>query len=264
MKTSVLYHGDNLKVLEALPAESIDLIYADPPFGTGQHRQDYDDRWFIAGEYGEWLALRLKLCGIILKPTGSIYVHCDWRMAAKIRLLLDKLFIFQNEIVWYHPGGGLSKRRFARKHDTILFYTKSDDYIFNPDAVRQPYSPGTLARLKTRLTNRRAGRDYGAVTLNPKGKHPDDVWQIPALAEASKERTGYATQKPLALLERIVKASSNPGDVVLDPFCGSGTTLVAADRLGRRWLGIDNSRQAIKTMVDRLRRLGIRYEQIDS
>lgn len=271
MKTNILYLGDNLKVLAALPAGSIDLVYADPPFGTGQHRKDYDDRWLAADAYEDWLAPRLELCHVVLRNTGSIYVHCDWRMSHRIRLLLDNLFVFQNEIVWYHPGGGLSKRRFARKHDIILFYTKTGDYTFNPDAVRQPYSEKSLAHvsktsvgLKTQSHNRRGGRDYGPVYLNPAGKHPDDVWHIPALAEASKERTGYATQKPLALLELIVKASSNPGDVVLDPFCGSGTTLIAADRLGRRWVGIDDSRQAIETTADRLRRLDIRYEEMCS
>lgn len=252
MKINVLYFGDNLKVLAALPAGSVDLIYADPPFGTGRYMKNYDDRWFAAGAYESWLAPRLELCSAVLKPTGSIYAHCDWRMVHSIRSILGGLFVFQNEIIWYHPGGGLSKRRFARKHDTILFYTKSNDYTFNPDAVRQPYSASTIARLKTKLTNRRAGRDYGDVTLNPKGKHPDDVWQIPALPEASKERTGYATQKPLALLERIVKASSNPGDIVLDPFCGSGTTLAAADKLGRRWIGIDSSPMALSVASQRL------------
>ena len=142
---------------------------------------------------------------------------------------------FRNEIIWSYGLGGSSPKRYSRKHDVILFYTKSDRYTFN-----KPQTPAKSQKLK--------GRMKGAT----------DVWDIPSLNNMAKERTGFPTQKPLALYGRIIEASTDPGGLVLDPFCGSGTTLVAAERLGRRWIGIDANSMAIDTARERLRAEGMR------
>jgi site-specific DNA-methyltransferase (adenine-specific) len=178
----------------------------------------------------------------VLKPTGSVYLHCDVRMSAYLRLMLDALFgraQFRNEIAWAYRTGGAGRRAFARKHDAILFYTSSDDYTFHPQTER--------VRYRTRFFGAQQDADgyYADVLVR-------DVWDIPAVINVSAERTGYPTQKPLVLLERIVAASSNPGDVVLDPFCGSGTALLAAQRLGRSWIGMDASEEAVKLSKQRL------------
>ncbi len=178
----------------------------------------------------------------MLKPAGSLYLHGDPKMGAYLRLMLDALMgreHFRNEIVWAYRTGGAGKRHFARKHDVILFYTASDAYTFHPQKERVRY-----------------GKRFFDAQRDEQGYYTDvlmrDVWEIPAVINVSSERTGYPTQKPLALLERIVAASSNAGDVVLDPFCGSGTTLLAAQRLGRRWLGIDVNEDAVRLAKKRL------------
>jgi site-specific DNA-methyltransferase (adenine-specific) len=178
----------------------------------------------------------------VLKPTGSLYLHCDAKMSAYLRLMLDALFgrdNFRNEIIWAYRTGGTSKKHFSRKHDVILFYTASAEYTFHPRRERVRYRK----------------RFFGA-QQDEHGFYTDvllrDVWDIPAVINVSSERTGYPTQKPLALLERIVAASSNAGDLVLDPFCGSGTTLVAAQKLGRGWIGIDVSEEAAQVTRARL------------
>jgi site-specific DNA-methyltransferase (adenine-specific) len=184
----------------------------------------------------------------VLKPTGSLYLHCDVRMSAYLRLMLDALFgraNFRNEIAWAYRTGGAGKRRFARKHDAILFYTASDDYIFHPQRERVRY------RKRFFSAQQDEHGFYADVLLR-------DVWEIPAVINVSSERTGYPTQKPSTLLERIVAASSNEGDLVLDPYCGSGTTLVAAQKLGRRWIGIDASEEAVKAARKRLKRITLR------
>ncbi len=152
---------------------------------------------------------------------------------------------FQNEFIWYYSGGGASKKRWARKHDVLLFYSKSNKWTFNADDVRVPY----------RWTDGQRRADGSERDLE-QGKLPDDVWEHHGLMPWARENLGYATQKPLALLERIVKASSNPGDLVLDPFCGCATTLHAAHNLERRWIGVDISVYAIKKVsVSRFREM---------
>jgi len=160
----------------------------------------------------------------VLKDSGSLYLHCDPTASHYLKLILDRIFgtrNFRNEIVWSYRTGGASRRHFARKHDTIFFYTKSDNYLFNPQKERIYYEKPFFSPAKDA-----EGRYYADVFTR-------DCWEIRAVINVSKERLGYATQKPLALLERIIKASSNEGDIVLDPFCGCGTALVAAHKLNR-------------------------------
>ena len=195
--------------------------------------------------YLSMMAPRLVELRRVLKPTGSIYLHCDPTASHYLKMLMDAVFgagQFQNEFIWYYSGGGASKRRWARKHDVILFYSKGREWTFNADEVRVPY--------KWTDGQRRADgseRDLEA------GKLPDDVWEHHSLMPWAGEQLGYQTQKPEALLERIIKASSNEGDTVLDPFCGCGTTIAVAERLKRRWVGIDITQAGIVVIKKRLR-----------
>ncbi len=204
----------------------------------------------------------------VLKPTGSIYLHCDPTASHYLKVLMDQIFIpknFLNEVVWYYRGAGISPKYFGKRHDILLFYAKDrNKYFFNPDEVRDPYAEATIERFKHHIGNVRGKSDYGVQTLNPKGKHPDDVWSIQPIAPSAKERLGYPTQKPVELLEKIIKASSKKGDIILDPFCGCGTTLVAAQKLGRKWVGIDITHLAVGLMRKRLKDLfaGVQIEVI--
>lgn len=191
----------------------------------------------------------------MLKPTGSIYLHCDPTASHYLKLLMDAVFgatQFQNEVIWYYRGGGVSKARWGRRHDVLLYYTKGDSWTFNADAVRVPYSAESAARLRYKAKSFRGSKVYDAYEPNPLGKHPDDVWELQPVMPSAKERLGYPTQKPLRLLERVIAASSNAGDVVLDPFCGCGTTIDAAQALGRRWIGIDITHLSIGLIKHRL------------
>ena len=194
-----------------------------------------------------YMTIRLIEIKRILKETGSIYLHCDPTFSHYLKVIMDRIFgveNFRNEIVWCYRGAGYPKKDFGKRHDIIYRYSKSDNYIFNIDNVREEYAEATKERFKHYIGNKRGGLDFGEQALNPKGKHPDDWWQIQPIAPSSKERVGYPTQKPLALLERIINASSNEGDVVLDPFCGCATTSIAAETLGRKWIGIDWNKQS--------------------
>ena len=191
----------------------------------------------------------------VLKPTGSIYLHCDPTASHYLKLLMDATFThknFRNEIIWAYRGGGVPKTDFARKHDVIFRYSKTSNVTFNIDAVRVPYSEDSEDRLQYRARSFRPGGIYSNYEQNPKGKHPEDWWTLQPIMPSSKERLGYPTQKPEALLERIIQASSNKGDVVLDPFCGCGTAVAVAERLNRRWIGIDVTHLAISLMKSRL------------
>ncbi len=218
--------------------------------------------------YLTYMAERLIECHRLLKPTGSIYLHCDPTASHYLKALMDRIFgadNFRNEIVWAYTGPGRPRKHYPRKHDIILFYATSPETTLNQDAVRIPYSAETMARrgrregersiisasVKTqkRRTAEQAQARFGA------RKVPEDWWRDISILTNQAERLGYPTQKPQALLERIINASSNPGDLVLDPFCGCGTTVAAADSLGRRWIGIDISSHAVGLM---LRRLGDR------
>jgi len=271
---NIFYHGDCLFVLRHdIAPESIDLIYLDPPFFTGKIQKGKwrpeamevsfeDSKRFWAEKADtmrekapEWLKHiavkrpdfasylyymmeRLEVCHKVLKKTGSIYLHCDWRASHYLKMVMDELFGYDNcinEIVWSYKTGGVGKRWFAKKHDTLLFYAKSNKYTFNPQkdkssvpTLPEPHTPSgkRLGILKDE------GGKYRYVVAR-------DVWEIGALFRNKPECVGYPTQKPEALLERIIKASSNEGDLVLDPFCGCGTTAIVASKLNRQFIGID-------------------------
>jgi DNA modification methylase len=267
LETNVLYCDDNQKRLSEFPAGCIDLIYLDPPFfsnrsyeviwGDEAEVRSFEDRWDGGiNHYIGWMRERMIEIHRVLKDTGSVYLHCDWHASHYLKVMMDQIFAageFQNEIIWYYRGAGVSPRRWGRRHDTLLFYTKGrKSWTFNADPVRGEYAEATKERFKHYIGNVRKGGDFGEQALNPKGKHPDDVWEISIVAPSAKARLGYPTQKPEELLERIVLASSNPGDIVLDPFAGCGTTQVVAERLDRQWIGIDISPTAVNLMRRRL------------
>jgi site-specific DNA-methyltransferase (adenine-specific) len=269
---SSLILGDNLGCMSALLPElegRIDLIYADPPFFTNRrynarvgrgedsrHPQEwklaegYPDHWEDIDAYLDMLYPRLYLMHRLLSPTGSLYLHLDWHANGYARLLLDEIFgpeRLLNEIAWVYHGPSPIRSAFNRKHDIILVYTRGKEYTFNVDDVRQPYDQNTL---KTFASSPKAG--FGKVPDLERGKVPEDWWYFPVVARLHQERTGYPTQKPEALLERIIRASSNPGDLVADFFCGSGTTPQVAARLGRLFIAADVSLRAIHTTRSRL------------
>ncbi|MFC2053854.1 DNA-methyltransferase [Chloroflexota bacterium] len=264
--------GDNLPVMSALLPDcegKIDLIYADPPFFTNRqysarigrgedsrHPQDwhltegYTDDWPGLDVYLDMLYPRLQMMYRLLASDGTIYLHLDWHANSYARVLLDEIFgsdQLLNEIIWTYHGPSPIRSAFNRKHDTILVYTKGKGYTFNADAVRQPYNPNTV---KTFASSPKAG--FGKVPDLERGKVPEDWWYFPVIARLHNERTGYPTQKPEALLERIILASSNPGDLVADLFCGSGTTAVVAERLGRHYIVSDVNWLAVHTTRKRL------------
>ena len=205
--------------------------------------------------YLTYMVQRLIEIKRILKSTGSVYLHCDNTMSHYLKLLMDCVFgyeNFRNEIVWCYRGGGYPKKDFGRRHDTIFRFSKTKDYLFYVDNVRVPYSEETQNRLKYNAKSFRKNATYDNYKANPLGKHPEDWWIMQPIMPSSRERVGYPTQKPLALLERIIQASSNEGDIVLDPFCGCATTCVASEKLGRQWIGIDVSKKAYELVKMRL------------
>jgi len=267
-----LVMGDNLAVMSALLLDyegKIDLIYADPPFYTNrryaarigqgedsrkpeqwQLAEGYLDAWDSIESYLNMLYPRLYLIHRLLSPNGTLYLHLDWHADAYARLLLDEIFganQLLNEIIWVYHGPSPIRKAFNRKHDTILVYTKGKDYTFNADAVRTPYDETTV---KTFASSNKAG--FGKVPDLARGKVPEDWWYFPVVARLHSERTGYPTQKPEALLERVILASSNPGDLVADFFCGAGTTTVVAERLERHFIASDVSWRAVHTARARL------------
>ena len=267
--------GDNLEELPKLPKESVDLIYIDPPFfsnkqyevvwGDEAEIRSFEDRWEGGIEnYILWMKPRVQALWDVLKPTGTLYLHCDWHANAHLRILLDEIFgkdNFRNEIVWCYRGAGYPKNDFGRRHDTIFRYSKTEDYIFNLDDVREEYAEATKERFKHYIGNIRKGKDFGIQQLNPLGKQPDDWWQIQPIAPSARDRLGYPTQKPEPLLEKIIKASSNKGDIVLDAFCGCGTALAVSQKLFRNWIGIDISPTAVKTVQIRIDKLGVKKDK---
>lgn len=209
----------------------------------------------------------------VLKRTGSMYLHCDPTVSHYLKVICDQIFgarYFQNEIVWCYEIGGRGKKRWARKHDVILFYSKSDRFKFYWDRVSMPRKPGTHMRMGVdddgreyqEKTDAKSGKVYRYYL--DEGAIPTDWWIGPQqLNRDDAERLGYPTQKPQELLERLVKASTDPGDLILDPFCGCGTTIAAAERLGRSWIGVDISYLAIALIEERLEDQypGIVYEE---
>ena len=200
--------------------------------------------------YLTMMAIRLRELHRVLKKTGTLYLHCDPAASHYLKLLLDAVFgmkNYRNEIVWCYAGGGIPKKDFPRKHDVIFRYTKSDAYLYKP--VYRPYTPGTIQRGRTKVKGK-----YAEAGLRPGGTSVNDWWtDVPKIASPTDpEKLGYPTQKPEALLERILQASSNEHDLVLDPFCGCGTTVAVAERLNRRWIGIDIACPAIELIIRRL------------
>jgi site-specific DNA-methyltransferase (adenine-specific) len=263
-----VYLGDNLEVLKALPDSAIQLIYIDPPFNTGREQQrskvttkrsDQGDRVGFKGQryetvkstilsyddqfanYWEFLEPRMEQAFRVMKESGTLYLHLDYREAHYAKVLLDSLFgpqCFLNEIIWAYDYGGKSKSRWPSKHDTILVYVKNPaSYYFDSEAVdREPYmAPGLVTPEKVE-----------------KGKLPTDVWWHTIVSPTGKEKTGYPTQKPVGILRRIIQASSKEGDTVLDFFAGSGTTGFVANELGRRFILVDQNPASIEVIRNRL------------
>lgn len=224
--------------LKARHDKSCDLVYLDPPFHTQRDHEDFDDRWESRDEYLAFIRSHMVHAYRILKDTGSLVLHLDWHMAPYARIIGDEIFglgNLQNEIIWSYSSGGASKSRLARKHDTLNWWTKSDKYTFN--VKREPYATPNVD---------------GRKGFHPDGRMLTDVWNISIISTTGSERTGYATQKPLALMTRIVELFTNPGDTVVDFFAGSGTTGVAAEALGRNAILVDKNPLAVKVAKDRL------------
>jgi len=246
-------------MLGYLPDEVIDLVYIDPPFATGLFRKSpkgdegpggYEDSWDSVEEFVDWIEPRLRELWRVLKKNGNLVIHLDSRAIHHLRIWCDREFgvdRFENEIIWHYTGGGRSRKRFSRKHDVLLWYSKGPKRTFNIDAIREPYEP-TSGYAKGGIVSKK-GRKY---MPHPDGKPADDVWNIPIINPLSSERTGYPTQKPLKLIRRVVNALSNKGDVVCDVFAGSGTTAAACSMDDRRYLCCDSNPDAIGVMLDRL------------
>ena len=295
VETGLIHHGDNLDVLPRFPDDCIDLIYVDPPFHTNRVRRAkgagtanavkanvckanagkanaFDDRFDSVRAYIDFMRPRCEQLARVLKPTGSLYHHCDHHAVHYIKVMLDEIFgeaSFINEIIWVYESGGRARRHFHRKHDTLLLYAPGaarGNYTFNAAAVATPRNQCPTCAAPREQWNHlkkhtdQDGRTYRTIRSNGKlyryyddaPTTPSDVWHINHLQQKDPQRTNYPTQKPLALLDRIIKASSNESDIILDPFTGSGTTLQAAKNLDRQWIGIDQSQDAVAITRQRL------------
>ena len=276
-----IFTGDNLDIMRGMDSASVDLIYLDPPFNSNRHYQapigskaagaQFKDAWTFedtkeawwgliadkhpaiykvidaAGDVGNegdkayliYMAMRLLEMHRVLKPTGSIYLHCDPTMSHSLKMVMDAIFgrkNFRNEIIWGYRTGGISKQHFPRKHDILLLYGGDKKPTHNTLKERIYYQTNFMGTCE----QDEHGRWYADVFRR-------DVWDdenVKPVLNLSKERTGYPTQKPLALLRRVIEASSNAGDMVFDPFCGCATACIAAEELGRQWIGIDISSKA--------------------
>ena len=290
--SGTIWTGDCLEVMRGMNSQTVDLIYLDPPFNSNANyaapvgsaaAAAFKDTWTLSDVDAEWInlieqkhpavhrvllaamtdsdksylaymAARLLEMPRLLRPTGSIYLHCDPTMSHYLKLLMDAVFghrNFRNEIVWSYRRWPAKQSNFQRMHDIVLRYSAGGSPTWNQ--LYEPHSESFQKRFKGKANV----LDPGATTKRPAehdtpGLPLRDVWDISIIAGSAKERIGYPTQKPLALLDRIIKASSNEGDMVLDPFCGCATTLVAADRLGRQWAGVDLSAKAAELVVQRV------------
>lgn len=262
-----IFHGDSLELARAWPPGTIDLVYIDPPFGTGKPQRGRGGAYADGGGDPEahvrWLAPWLAASRDALAPTGSLVVHLDWRAVHHVKVHLDRLFglrCFAGELVWCYAVGGKSRRGFGRKHDTLLWYGRTPDWAFYPEQVRVPRRGGSHMRVVRdadgrpvqEKTDRRTGKVYRYPVAD--GKVPEDWWtDIETLNRSDAERTGWPSQKPERLLERVIGALTREGDLVADWFGGSGTTAAVAHRLGRRYVIADASAEAIAIIRKRLR-----------
>ncbi len=258
-----VYLAENLEFLRKLDSDFLDLIYIDPPFYTGVDYKEFSDNWNSLEEYLNFMEKRLTEMHRVLKHSGSFYCHCDANAVFDLKLLCDRIFrrrFFRREIIWNVgsvSGFKSQVKGWVRQHDTILFYTKSDQYTFNKQYT--PYKEEYIRKMfRYRdedgrvYRKRRGGKQY----LDEKpGNAVGDVWNDIYSYQTrtrSKEYLGYPTQKPEELLERIILASSNEEDIVADFFCGTGTTLAVANKLNRKWIGVDNNSNAIDLCKKRL------------
>lgn len=267
--------GDCLEVMRSMEDKSVDLIYLDPPFFTQKIQKlktrdrkkefSFNDIWDTHQEYAQFIHDRVIEMYRLLANTGSIFFHCDRNASHIVRIVLDDIFgqdNFQSEIIWYYKRWSNSRKGLLPCHQSIFFYSKSEEFTFN--RIYQDYSESTnidqILQLRKRDLHGKSvyatDQDGNIIPSGPKKGVPlGDVWEIPYLNPKAKERIGYPTQKPLLLLEQILKLCTNEKDLVLDPFCGSGTTLVAAKMLNRNAIGIDISEEAINLTRSRLNEL---------
>lgn len=268
----MIIRGDCLKELKKIENKSVDLIYLDPPFFTQRRHSlksrdnskeySFEDNWENIESYKNYIKERVVECKRVLKDTGSIFLHCDRTASHYLRFALDEVFgvdNFQSEIVWAYKRWSNSKKGLLNTHQIIYFYSKASNFKFN--RIFDAYSPTTNI---DQIFQKRV-RDENGKTKYKKSENGDyeiieqkmgvplsDVWEIPYLNPKASERVGYPTQKPIILLERIIQLVTDKSDVVLDPFCGSGTTLIAAVLLDRKYIGIDISEDAIELTKKRL------------
>lgn len=269
-----LINGDCLIELKKINDETIDLIYLDPPFFTQQKQVlnkvknseckhlEFEDSWDSLNDYLDYMKDRLLECKRVLKKTGNIFLHCDRNASHYLKVLMDKIFgenNFRSEIIWSYKRWSNSKKGLLNAHQNIYFYSKTKDYKFNTIYTDYSFTTNIDQILQNRVRDKNGITVYqkdsnGNVVSNleKKGVPLSDVWEIPYLNPKAKERNGYPTQKPILLLEQIIKIASDEGDLVLDPFCGSGTTLAAAHLLNRQYIGIDISTDAINICKERL------------
>lgn len=275
MQNNNVVCADCLETLKKMETEKIDLIYLDPPFFTQNiqslvsskknEKFSFCDKWKDMDEYLKFMEVRLEECKRVLKDTGSIFVHCDRNASHYLKVLLDKIFgmqYFQSEIIWFYKRWSNSKKGLLNNHQVILFYSKTSNFKFN--RIYTDYSETTNVDqiLQDRIKDKNGKSKYkidengeSVIGKSKKGVPLSDVWEIPYLNPKAKERVGYPTQKPLILLEQIIKLVTEEGDIVLDPFVGSGTTVVAAKMLKRGYLGIDISQEAVDLTKERLEKL---------
>jgi DNA modification methylase len=274
-RTGVIYRNDNLPVLRQFADESFDLVYLDPPFFSDRHYEviwgdeseirSFEDRWKGGiGHYIDWMRPRLEELHRVLKPTGSIYLHCDPHASHYLKVAMDSIFDadnFRNEIIWhyYNKMHDRRKKMFPRATDTLLFYVKDAraNFTFNQLKERRDKPVRQLLRTKRdgKMVNKKDAQGHVQYKVSTE-RVMDNVWRIPALQPAASEKLGYPTQKPEALLRRVIEASSNRGDVVLDPFCGCGTAVAVAHLLKRQWVGIEISPTAIDIITARMGKIG--------
>ncbi|MUN75774.1 DNA-methyltransferase, partial [Enterococcus casseliflavus] len=264
--------GDSLEELKQIEDNSIDLVYLDPPFFTQKTQKSknkdntkeysFSDTWESITDYQLYMKLRLIECKRVLKTTGSIFLHCDKSASHYLRVALDEVFgmkNFRSEIIWMYKRWSNSKKGLLNNHQNIYFYSKTKDFKFNFFYTDYAASTNVDQILHDRVRDENSKSIYktddkGNPVIGKKknGVPLSDVWNIPYLNPKAKERTGYPTQKPILLLEQIIKIVTDKGDTVLDPFCGSGTTLVAAKLLDRNYIGIDMSEDAVNLTKERL------------